>query len=102
MEYSSPEQVRTFCIRFGIDCPVAIETQSRDDRGKSLHFKYRRLAGDNRKWGTPFHIIIDVRDIEAASSPILTRRVYVAAGELIESQADAFIQTILNQSAPKN
>jgi hypothetical protein len=95
MEYSTVDEVRIFINRFGIDCPVAIETKSRDDREKSLHFKYRRLVGDNRKWGTPFHIIIDARHIESAPNTVLAKKVYIAAGELMEDQTDTFIQMLL-------
>src|SRR2546423_14585192 len=50
-EYSDADEVRIHINRIGIDYPVVTETKSRGDRKGSLHYKYRRAVGDNRKWG---------------------------------------------------
>lgn len=92
-EYSDAIELRTHIGRIGIDYPVVIETRKRDQRKNSSHYKYRRAVGDKRKWGTPFYVIIEARDIElAAPRGPLARRVYTVSGELAEAEADQFIR----------
>lgn len=92
-EYSDNEELRIHINRIGISYPVVIETSKQDQRKKSFHYKYRRAVGDKRKWGTPFYVIIDSRDIEAASQDApIARRVYTVSGEIIEAEADEFIR----------
>ena len=95
-EYSSVNELRIHIGRIGIDYPIVIETRSRDQRKGSLHYKYRRAAGDNRKWGTPFYVIIEARDIApAAATGPLARRVYTVSGEIVEDEAEEFIKRSL-------
>ncbi len=96
-EYSSREDMRIHIGRIGIDYPVVVETDKRDKRKKSAHYSYRRAVGDERKWGTPFYVLIDARDIEPANSPAFARRVYTVSGEMIESEAEAFIERALSK-----
>jgi peroxiredoxin len=92
-EYSNAEEMRVFVNRIGIDYPVVVETSKRGARKKSLHYKLRQRVGDKRKWGTPFYVIIDGRDIEAgADAGVLARRVYTVSGEIIESEAEQFLK----------
>jgi len=92
-EYSDADELRIHIGRIGIDYPFVVETRKRDQRKDSWHYKYRRAAGDKRKWGTPFYVIIDTRDIEpAAPKAPLARRVYTVSGELVEAEADQFIR----------
>jgi hypothetical protein len=92
-EYSDAAELRIHIGRIGIDYPFVVETRKRDQRKDSSHYKYRRAAGDKRKWGTPFYVIIDTRDIEpAAPKGPLARRVYTVSGELVEAEADQFIR----------
>ena len=92
-EYSDADELRIHIGRIGIDYPLVVETRKRDQRKDSWHYKYRHGAGDKRKWGTPFYVIIDTRDIEpAAPGGPLARRVYTVSGELAEAEADQFIR----------
>lgn len=96
-EYSDADEVRIHINRIGIDYPVVTETRSRDDRKDSQHYKYRRAVGDKRKWGTPFYVILDARDIEAAAPKApLARRVFTVSGEIVESEAEAFVEQRLS------
>jgi len=92
-EYSSAAELRIHIGRIGIDYPVVVETMKREQRKDSSHYKYRRAVGDKRKWGTPFYVIIEARDIllAAPNSP-LARRVYTVSGEMVEAEADQFIR----------
>jgi peroxiredoxin len=92
VEYSDDSETAIHVNRIGIDYPVVTETDSRDRRKKSTHYKYRRQAGDARKWGTPFYVIIESRDLEPTSSASpLARRVFTVSGEIVESEAEEFL-----------
>jgi len=96
-EYPDADEVRIHINRIGIDYPVVTETTSRNDRKDSQHYKYRRAVDDKRKWGTPFYVILDARDIEASASKApLARRVFTVSGEIVESEAEAFIEQHLS------
>ena len=92
-EYSDANELRIHIGRIGIDYPFVVETRKREQRKDSSHYKYRHAVGDKRKWGTPFYVIIDARDIQpAAAKGPLARRVYTVSGELVEAEADQFIR----------
>lgn len=99
-EYSDADEVRIHINRIGIDYPVVMETKSHGERKDSLHYKYRRAVGDKRKWGTPFYVIIPARDVQAAApkSP-LAKHVYTVSGEIVETEAEKFIEQQLGQGS---
>jgi glutathione peroxidase-family protein len=95
-EYSDEEELAQHINRIGINYPVVVETVKLDARKKSLHYKYRQMAGDKRKWGTPFYVIIDAQDVlPARPNEPLARRVRTVSGEIIESEAEQFLSTRL-------
>ena len=99
-EYSDPHELQIHMNRIGIDYPVVVETANRWDRKDSTHFKYRRAVDDKRKWGTPFYVIIEARDIEPVSSrSVFARRVFTVSGEMVESEAVQFIEKRLARAA---
>jgi peroxiredoxin len=99
-EYSEPDELRIHINRIGIDYPVVVETKDRNHRKNSSHYRYRRAVGDKRKWGTPFYVIVDARDIEADSQTgLLARRIYTVSGEVEESELERFIHPRL-KAAP--
>jgi AhpC/TSA family len=99
-EYSDAEEVRIHVNRIGINYPVVTETRGRKNRKDSLHYKYRRAVGDKRKWGTPFYVIIPAPDIEPAQAKApLARQVFTVSGEIIEAEAERFIEQQISQSA---
>jgi hypothetical protein len=54
------------------------------------------MVGDKRKWGTPFYVILDARDIlPAGTGQLLARRVHTVSGEIIESEAEQFLSSRL-------
>src|SRR5262245_59017100 len=98
MEYSSPEEIQIHVNRFGIDYPVVTESQSRDEREKTTHYKYRTALGDKRKWGTPFFVMVDAKDVVPQVPQLpLAARVYTVTGELTEAEAEKFIEEHLGK-----
>jgi peroxiredoxin len=96
MEYSDPNEIAIHINRIGIDYPVVVETTRLGQRKESQHYKYRRKTDDKRKWGTPFYVLIDSRDIAAAAAgQPLARHVWTVSGEIVEAEADAFIESHL-------
>jgi hypothetical protein len=101
-EYSDADEMRIHIGRIGIDYPVVIETGKRDQRKHSWHYKYRRAVGDKRKWGTPFYVIIEARDLEdAAPKGLFARHLYTVSGEMEESEANQFILERIAGTQPK-
>ena len=96
MEYSDSSEITMHINRIGIDYPVVIETNRQGQRKDSQHYKYRRRVDDKRKWGTPFYVLIDTRDTESASAnQPLARRVWTVSGEIVEAEAETFIENHL-------
>jgi glutathione peroxidase-family protein len=96
MEYSDASEVAMHVNRIGIDYPVVIETNRQGQRKDSQHYKYRRKVEDKRKWGTPFYVLIDTRDVEAAAlKQPLARHVWTVSGEMVEAEAATFIENHL-------
>jgi len=95
-EYSDEAELRIHINRIGIDYPIVVETKKLGQRKDSSHYRYRHAVGDKRKWGTPFYVIIDTRDIETSGvNGLITRKVYTVSGELEEESTDQFLRKIL-------
>lgn len=102
-EYSDEQEIEQHINRIGIDYPVMIETDDKGARKKSFHFKYRQMVGDKRKWGTPFYVILDGRDIlPAGKNDPLARRAHTVSGEIIESEAEQFLSKRLGVAEQKS
>ena len=99
-EYSDAAELRIHINRIGIDYPVVVETKKLGQRKDSSHYRYRRAVGDKRKWGTPFYVIIETRDVEqGGSNGLIAHRVYTASGELEEESTDQFLSKVLTRSS---
>ena len=99
-EYSDAAELRIHINRIGIDYPVVVETKKLGQRKDSSHYRYRRAVGDKRKWGTPFYVIIDARNVEQGGpNGLIARRVYTASGELEEESTDQFLSKALTRSS---
>jgi thiol-disulfide isomerase/thioredoxin len=89
-EYATRDDVKTFFGPSGPPYPIVTESESRDDREKTPHFGYRQSTGDTRKWGSPWNIFLEPLSL-AKSGEVLTEKAWVVNGELIEADADKFI-----------
>ena len=97
-EYGARDDMRSFFGPAGAPYPVVVESDSRDARDKTPHYGYRQLAGDTRKWGSPWNISLEPTKCNA-SGDVLTEKAWVVNGELIEADADKFIHDRLAANA---
>lgn len=88
-EYSTPEELRKFMIRHKTAYPMVMETET--GRTKTRHYRYRTRSGDDRKWGTPFSMVIDGREIDPVGEP-LARQMHIATGELVRAEIESLIR----------
>jgi thiol-disulfide isomerase/thioredoxin len=89
-EYASRDDVKNYFGTDGPPYPVLVESESRDDKVKTPHYKYRQLAGDTRNWGSPWNIFLEPAKVNATGE-MLTEKAWVVNGELIEEEVDKFI-----------
>jgi thiol-disulfide isomerase/thioredoxin len=89
-EYASRDDVKTYFGADGPPYPVVTESESRDDRQKTLHYEYRQLTGDTRNWGSPWNIFLEPSKVNAKGD-VLAEKAWVVNGELIEEEVDKFI-----------
>lgn len=67
------------------------ETQDRNARLTSQHYKYRSAAGDTRKWGTPWYVFLD-GSATGSSTNVLAATAPIVNGQLIQDEAEKFIR----------
>jgi len=89
-EYATRDDVKKYFGDAGAPFPVVTESESRDDKQKTLHYGYRQLTGDTRNWGSPWNIFLEPSKLNA-SGDVLTEKAWVVNGELIEDEVDKFI-----------
>jgi thiol-disulfide isomerase/thioredoxin len=89
--YDTVDAVRYELKTRNLTFPVVIETTELSARKRSQHYEYRWSTGDHRKWGTPWNIFL-VTDELNDKGDVLTAKAFVANGELIEDEAEAFIR----------
>jgi thiol-disulfide isomerase/thioredoxin len=89
-EYATRDDVKKYFGDAGAPFPVVTESESRDDKQKTLHYGYRQLTGDTRNWGSPWNIFLEPTKLNA-SGDVLTEKAWVVNGELIEDEVDKFI-----------
>ena len=89
-EYGSRDAVTQFFAPDGPPYPVVSDSESREDRDKTLHYGYRTLTGDTRKWGSPWNIFLEPPSL-MKTGDVLTEKAWVVNGEVIESDVDKFI-----------
>ena len=89
-EYGTRDDVKTFFGTDGPPYPIVTESESRDEKQKTLHYAYRQLTGDTRNWGSPWNIFLEPAKVNAKGD-VLTEKAWVVNGELIEDEVDKFI-----------
>ena len=89
-EYASRDDVKSFFGEAGPPYPIVTESESREEKEKTLHYEYRQLTGDTRNWGSPWNIFLEPAKV-SANGDVLTEKAFVVNGELIEDEVDKFI-----------
>lgn len=93
-EYASRDDVKSFFGDAGPPYPIVTESESREEKEKTLHYEYRQLTGDTRNWGSPWNIFLEPAKVNAKGD-VLTEKAWVVNGELIEDEVDKFIASKL-------
>ena len=100
-EYASRDDVKNFFGEAGPPYPIVTESETRDDKMKTLHYSYRQLTGDTRNWGSPWNIFLEPGKVNAKGD-VLTEKAWVVNGELIEDEVDKFIASKVASTTASN
>lgn len=92
--YSEAKEVDEFIAKQKPPYPVVIESRDEKLRLETMHYKYRKLCGDERKWGTPFTLLVEVRQSQSAGE-IIASDVWSANGEMNRKEAEKLIKNLL-------
>ena len=93
-EYATRDEVTSFFAPDGPPYPIVTESESREEKEKTLHYEYRQLTGDKRNWGSPWNIFLEPAKVNAKGD-VLAEKAWVVNGELIEDEVDKFIASKL-------
>ena len=93
-EYSSRREVQEYLEQHKPEYPVCIEGDDQTKKETTTHFSYRTQCGDERKWGTPFTLLLRSKDITSAGEIVATE-LRAATGELIRNDAEKTIHQCL-------
>lgn len=99
-EYASREDTKNFFGPAGPAFTIVSESESRENRETTPHFGYRHKTGDTRKWGSPYNIFLTPAKLNPTEE-VLTEKVWVANGELIEADAEKFVREQLGLKSDK-
>jgi peroxiredoxin len=92
--YSELKEVKDFITKHQPSYPIAMESQDDKQRENTTHYSYRKLCGDTRKWGTPFTLLIEAKNIQA-DGEVLANDVLAANGELDKKEAEKLLKQLL-------
>lgn len=97
-EYDTVAAMKTNIENFKITFPVVYESNTKDAKQKTLHYDYRRETGDTRNWGSPWNVFLEPANLKEKGDT-LTKKAFVANGELIEPEAEKFVREKLGLPA---
>ncbi len=93
-EYGTRDEVLKFFGTQGAPYTIVTESEAGAARDKTTHYTYRQAAGDTRKWGSPFNVFLEPAKLQKKGN-VLTEKAWIVGGELIEADADKFINARL-------
>ncbi len=93
-DYSTPKEVNDFITKHQPSYPIAIESNDDKQREKTSHYNYRKLCGDERKWGTPFTLLLEAQNIKT-DGELLAEEVMAANGELDRKETEKLLKQLL-------
>lgn len=92
--YSEVKEVKEFIAKHQPHYPIGIESSDDKQRENTTHYKYRKLCGDERKWGTPFTLLMEAKHIQPEGE-IFATEVMAANGELDKKETEKLIKQLL-------
>ena len=92
--YATPDQIRKHFDAQPATYTVVVESDTQDARDKTDHYKYRQRTGDTRKWGSPYNVFLAPAKLKPGGD-VLTEKLWVVNGELIEAEVEQFIRAQL-------
>lgn len=90
-EYDPVSSMKTHAESYKLTFPIVYESNERAAKQKTLHYDYRKQAGDTRNWGSPWYIFLEPSKVDSAGEN-LTKKAHVVNGELIKPDAERFIR----------
>lgn len=97
-EYDTVAAMKSNIDNFKITFPIVYESDTKDAKQKTLHYDYRKETGDTRNWGSPWNVFLESANLKEKGDT-LTKKTYIANGELIEAEAEKFIREKLGLPA---
>lgn len=91
--YDSLSKMRGHMQAHRFNFPMVFETDTAN-REKTLHYSYRKAAGDLRRWGTPWYVFLEPGKFEA-DGDLLMQNASVVNGELIDDEVEKFVRRSL-------
>jgi hypothetical protein len=90
-EYASVSNLKAHLNLKSITFATVYESTASSERLNTEHYKIRTEAGDKRKWGSPFYVFIESKNI-APSGDVIADKVDVINGEIKKDEAEKFIR----------
>lgn len=90
-EYDPVERMKAHLEQYKLTFPSVYETDAQAARLTSPHYSLRMIAGDKRKWGTPWYVFLDPAKLNG-SGDTLTENTTLVNGELIRPEAEKYVR----------
>lgn len=90
-EYDPVDKMKSHLDQYKLTFPSVYESDNQTARLTSNHYLLRTEAGDRRKWGTPWYVLLDPSTL-SASGAVLTEKTTLVNGELIKPDAEKYIR----------
>ena len=97
-EYDTVDAMKTNLADKKITFPVVHESESKQAKSETLHYKYRKTTGDARNWGSPWNIFLEPANLKQKGD-VLTEKTFIVNGELIETDVEKFVREKLGLPA---
>jgi len=93
-EYDPVDKMKNHLDHYKLTFPSVYESDNQTARLTSNHYLLRTEAGDKRKWGTPWYVLLDPATL-SPSGDVLTEKTTLVNGELIRPDAEKYIRAKL-------
>jgi peroxiredoxin len=90
-EFAPLDDARKNVAENNLSFTVVSESEKYEDREKATLYGYRTAAGDTRKWGSPWNLFLETKEMKKKGETI-GNKFSVVNGEMIEAEVDAFIR----------